>query len=301
MKIYDVEHYPVFHRELLQYLPPDCRCILDGTFGHGGLADYILSSSERIEKYYALDRDPAVIEYFQREGLTDSRIELFHADFSDSFSLPPALRKTGFACAVILDLGCSQYQLKEAGRGFSFLHDGPLDMRMNTSGGRTLKEWLQKAREEEIYRVLREFGEERYAGRIARRIFEHRHELQTTLELAGLISRSVPSRGGWQRIHPATRSFQAFRILLNQELDSLESALNGLLPCLRSGGRLMVVSFHSLEDRIIKQCFRGWEDGAGIDSPVGRRVNKKVIFPSPAELSENPPSRSAKLRIFEKF
>lgn len=298
MKIYEVEHYPVFHRELLEFLPPNCQCILDGTFGHGSLARYVLSSSVPVKAYYALDRDPNVLSYFADIGLFDQRIKLFHHDFSDisfySGILPEA------ACAAILDLGCSQYQLHTADRGFSFLLDGPLDMRMDNSSGMSLQEWLRSAKEEEIARVLRDYGEERYAKRIARHIFAHRHQLKTTRELASLIARAVPSSGVWRRIHPATRSFQAFRILLNKELDTLSSSLFGLLQTLRSGGRLMVISFHSLEDRLIKQSFKKWEDGVDHNA-LGRRLNKKVIIPSPLELQENPPSRSAKLRIFEKF
>jgi 16S rRNA (cytosine1402-N4)-methyltransferase len=306
MKINNIEHYPVLYREVLQMIPDSMKRVLDCTFGHGGHASLILEKFPDLESYIGLDQDPEV-EKNARIHFTQNNFRFVRMNFSDAELLPEELNDFDY---ILMDLGVSQYQLRDAERGFSFLLDGPLDMRMDPERGISAKQWLEEASESELARVLFEYGEERYSRKIARAICKHRGTLETTAQLADVIRGSVPPAYRIGKIHPATRSFQAIRIALNDELGSLERSLEELFSRLSSKGRLAVISFHSLEDRIVKKVFKQWEEelwskelygpGELIKESLGIRVNRKVITPGDTELEENPPSRSAKLRVFEK-
>ena len=301
-------HYPVLYREILEHCPQTARYILDCTFGHAGHAKYLLQNLAEIEKYIGLDQDPDVIADFQAQDFKRySNIELIHTNFADISRYQNYIDHK--LDLILMDLGTSMHQLRNAERGFSFLKDGPLDMRMNTSEGILLKDWIDTASQTEISDTLKTYGEEKFHHRISIAIKENSSHLKSTLDLANCIEKCLPkSYVRQQKIHVATRSFQAFRIMLNRELESLEDALSNLFPYLRPGGRIMVISFHSLEDRIVKNIFREWERSdhpiPGIPgdykSSLGRCSPRKVIRPTVLEVEENSASRSARMRIFEK-
>lgn len=302
------QHQPVLLEETLAALDirPD-GIYIDATFGRGGHSRAILDRLGPSGRLLALDRDPEAV----RHGQTwrDQRFHIAHAAFS-------ALRQTAHAHGifaadgVLFDLGVSSPQLDTPARGFSFRQDAPLDMRMDSSRGPTAAEWLNDADEEEIARVVREYGEERFARSVARTIVAARavSPITTTGELARLCAQAVRSREPGQ--DPATRTFQAIRIHLNRELEELAQALPQAVDLLRPGGRLAVISFHSLEDRLVKRFMRAEEKGAEIPPeiplprhalPVGRlRVIGKAIRASAAETAANPRARSAVLRVAER-
>lgn len=281
---------------------------VDGTFGRGGHSRGILGRLAASGKLIALDRDAAAIA--AAGEVTDSRLLVCHAAFG---SLREVLRGVGFerVDGVLLDLGVSSPQLDEAGRGFSFRFDGPLDMRMDTSRGPTAAEWLQRASEQEIGEVIRRYGEERFAKQIARAIVAARSTgpVNRTRQLAEIVAKAVPTREPHQ--DPATRTFQALRIHLNQELEELEVALPQCVEVLTDGGRLVVISFHSLEDRIVKQFMRAESQPGALplrlpvkaaDLPRPRmQLIGKPVFPSDAEIAANPRSRSAVMRVAERM
>ncbi len=271
------------------------QVVVDGTVGAGGHASRILLAAGSGSRLIGIDRDAAVLGHARRtleetvsKGGGVVSFALHHASFS---GMQDVLRQEGQESCdrVLLDLGVSSLQLDTAGRGFSFLQDGPLDMRMDQGNDRieTAVRWLARVPEAELSRVIFEYGEERFARRIARAIVGARRlrPLQRTGELADLVARCVPARGR-SRIHPATRTFQAIRIAINDELGELERGLAAARACLAPGGRLVVISFHSLEDRIVKHFLR-----AHFDLP-----ERKPILGSAAELAANPRARSAKLR-----
>lgn len=308
MELGQILHYPVLYREVLQACPPDAQYVLDCTFGHAGHARKLLQNFSQIKLYLALDQDPDVVKAFERLDFNGKeKVQLIHANFGNTRSYSKAI-----ICPldfIILDLGTSMYQLQTAERGFSFLKEGPLDMRMNYQEGISLREWLADATLEAISNVLKEYGEEKFHHRIAQAIVSQNGKLETTIQLADCIEKCLPkSYLRQQKIHGATRSFQAFRILINSELDNLRRALESLLELIRPGGSIAVISFHSLEDRIVKNCFREWERYEnpipGIEKlykcSLGRCKPRKVIRPGELEISENSASRSARLRIFEK-
>ena len=255
----------------------------------------------------ALDRDPMAITAGQ--GISDPRLTLVHAWFG---ALDAVLDGHGVAKVdgVLLDLGVSSPQLDEGNRGFSFRFDAPLDMRMDTTTGETAAEWLARAGQREIEEVLRDYGEERFAHAIAKALVAARSErgIATTRQLAALVEKAVRTREPGQ--HPATRSFQALRIFINRELEELSLALPKAVNRLKPGGRLVVISFHSLEDRIVKRFLRGEarppQPPKGVpvraaDLPAPRlRLVGKPVFPSDAEVKANPRARSAVMRIAEK-
>ncbi|MCJ8346393.1 16S rRNA (cytosine(1402)-N(4))-methyltransferase RsmH, partial [bacterium] len=212
---------------------------------------------------------------------------------------------------VLLDLGTSMSQLKNAERGFSFMKDGPIDMRMNASSSITVKEWLEEASIDEISQVILDYGEDKFHYRIARSIHERIENIDSTLELAAVIENCLPkSHLRKQKIHGATRAFQAFRIHINNELEVLKNSLDFFLDSLKPGGRLLVISFHSLEDRIVKQKFRSWLEESNMPKELlpegeykealGKMISRKGFGPSDLEIEENPASRSARLRVFQK-
>nr|WP_302444545.1 16S rRNA (cytosine(1402)-N(4))-methyltransferase RsmH [Hafnia alvei] len=283
---------------------------IDGTFGRGGHSRLILSQLGPEGRLVAIDRDPQAIA--AAAEISDPRFSIVHGPFSDMASYVRELGLEGQINGVLLDLGVSSPQLDDAERGFSFMRDGPLDMRMDPTRGLSAAEWLMKAEEEDIAWVLKTFGEERFAKRIARAIVErNRLEPMTrTHELATLIANASPFRE--KHKHPATRSFQAIRIYINSELEEIERALNGALEILAPEGRLSIISFHSLEDRIVKQFIRHHSRGpqvpAGIPlteaqlrSQGGRKLKALgKMKPSGEEVNANPRARSSVLRFAER-
>jgi 16S rRNA (cytosine1402-N4)-methyltransferase len=281
---------------------------VDGTFGRGGHSGAILARLGPGGRLVALDRDPQAIAAGQALA-ADGRLTLVHAWFGE---LDRVLAQLAIDAVdgVLLDLGISSPQLDEGSRGFSFRFDAPLDMRMDTTTGETAAEWLARADQREIEEVLRDYGEERFAHAIAKALVAARCErgISTTGQLAALVEKAVRTREPGQ--HPATRSFQAIRILINRELEELSLALPQILQLLKSGGRLAVISFHSLEDRIVKRFLRDAAHpaqppkgvpirAAELPPPLLRLVGKPV-FPSDAEVRANPRARSAVMRVAEK-
>jgi 16S rRNA (cytosine1402-N4)-methyltransferase len=304
------EHTPVLRDEVLAGLAirPDGR-YCDGTFGRGGHTAAILGALGPSGRVVAIDRDPDAIRAGQRRFEGESRLTLVRGSFGPLEERVRAAGLEGELDGVLLDLGVSSPQLDEARRGFSFMQDGPLDMRMDNEAGQGAAQWLAKAGEREIAAVLSELGEERFARRIARAIVAARavEPILRTGQLAGIIAAAVPTREPGK--HPATRSFQAIRIHVNRELEQLEQALPQAVRLLAPGGRLCVISFHSLEDRIVKRFIRREEQGdpvyAGLpDVPAHARPRLKrlggKIVANEAEVAANPRARSAVLRVAEK-
>ncbi len=284
---------------------------VDCTFGRGGHSSRILQALEGSGKLLALDRDKLAIESEQAKSLLqDQRFILKHQPFSQLQNVVTQLDWVGLVDGVFMDLGVSSPQLDEAQRGFSFLHDGPLDMRMDNTAGISASQWLQEVSEIDLIKVLFEFGEERFARRIANAVIEQRKEqpIATTRQLAALIEKAVPVRD--KHKHPATRSFQAIRIAINHELDELATVLQDAVNILKPGGRLVVISFHSLEDRIVKRFIRNEsrpKQNIGklpikeVDIDKGRlKKIGKAFRASRQEVANNIRSRSAILRVAEK-
>ena len=305
------EHTPVLLDEVLAGLEvrPDGR-YCDATFGRGGHSAAILAALGPAGRVYAIDRDPEAIAAGQARFGAEPRLTLIRGSFGRLEELVRAAGLEGELRGVLLDLGVSSPQLDEARRGFSFMQDGPLDMRMDDESGQSASQWLARASEREIVDVLRILGEERFARRIARRLLEARavQPITRTTQLAALVAAAVPTREPGK--HPATRTFQAIRIHINAELDLLESALPQAVRLLAPGGRLCVISFHSLEDRIVKRyiqremqgdpVYAGLPDIPAAARPKLRRIGTKVVA-SPAEVERNPRARSAVLRIAERL
>lgn len=290
-------HRPVMLDEAVAGLAVrDDGIYVDGTFGRGGHSAQILAGLGADGRLHGFDQDPEAVAHARERFAGDARFTIHHRNFVE---LQPVLQEAGIAGRVdgiLLDLGVSSPQFDDAARGFSFSKDGPLDMRMNPLAGESAAQWLARAEDTEIADVLWQFGEERNSRRIARRIVETRTAapLTTTLQLAALIA-SVPGPRS-HRIHPATRSFQALRIFINRELEVLERVLAQAVDVLAPGGRLAVISFHSLEDRIVKRYLR---DLARCDVPRLKLHGKQ--FPSREECETNPRARSAVLRIAERL
>jgi 16S rRNA (cytosine1402-N4)-methyltransferase len=279
---------------------------LDGTFGRGGHARAVLSRLGPDGRLLLMDRDPTAIATAQANFAGDPRVSIRHANFS---SMAEWSETAGGLDGILLDLGVSSPQLDEAARGFSFMADAPLDMRMDTTQGESAADFLAHASEKEIADVLWIYGEERFSRKIARAIVEDRVEnpITRTGQLAALIERLIGRREPGK--HPATRSFQALRIRVNGELDALEHGLNAALELLKVGGRLSIISFHSVEDRAVKLFIRdhsGRVQGSRRGPPVAAAPARlaavgKAQFPSEHELSVNPRARSAVLRVAEKL
>ncbi len=283
---------------------------VDCTFGRGGHARAILERLEQMGgnggRLIAIDRDADAIA---ANRIEDKRFSLHHAAMSD---LRSVLRGAGVNAVhgVLADLGVSSPQLDEAERGFSFRFDAPLDMRMDRTSGETVAEWLQHAEEKEIAEVIRDYGEERFAGQIARKIVAARGlgPIRTTRQLAELVAETVRTREPGQ--HPATRTFQAFRIFINRELEEISAMLPQAVDCLQPGGRLVVIAFHSLEDRIVKRFIQeaARKDRLPSNFPIRAGVIDeatlvpvgKALKPSDAEIEANPRARSAVMRVAER-
>ena len=307
-------HVSVMPGEVLELLAPRPGGIyLDGTVGGGGHAGLILTASAPDGRLIGLDQDPAALAAAAATlAGFGTRVTLCLGSFA---GLDRQLTDLGIeqVDGILLDLGVSSHQLDTPERGFSFREDGPLDMRMNPDQSLSAAGLLASADAEELKRIFREYGEERWAGRIAREIVRARGEapLATTRQLAELVCRAVPGGHVPQRIHPATRVFQALRIAVNAELDALQSGLAAALSRLRPGGRLVVISFHSLEDRLVKQGFRAAATSCSCPPrlPVcvcGRKALVKILTtrgvrPAEAETIANPRARSAVLRAVERL
>ena len=297
---YEDEHVPVLVEEVLFWLrPKPGGHYVDCTIGTGKTALALLESSDLSTHLLGIDRDPEAVE-MSRQTLSDydQRVDVRHGNFS---SLKEIAVGSGFSKAdgVLFDLGVSSPQLNRPNRGFSFSANGPLDMRMDQTQGQTAAEFLQHISESELEHVLREYGEERYARRIARAIVHSRQQqsIQTTGQLSSIIQKAVPPSYRYSRIHYATRSFQAIRIAVNRELDVIDPALRDAAGLLTPGSRICAISFQSLEDRIVKQTFRAL---AAKPEPVLSILTKKPIAASAREKQNNPRARSAKLRVAER-
>jgi len=282
---------------------------VDGTFGRGGHSRYLLQNMNSSGRVLGVDKDQEAQAAAHELAESESRFQFFHGSFAE---LPQQLRGMGVDAVdgILLDLGVSSPQLDDGDRGFSFMRDGPLDMRMDTSCGETAAQWLSRADLQHIAGVLKEYGEERFARRIATAIVAARavSPIETTSQLARLVSEAHPR---WEKHkHPATRSFQAIRIKVNRELEDLQAFLSVALDMLRVGGRLVVISFHSLEDRLVKRYMRDMARGDSLprgvpvtDSQLNRRMRLvgRSIKASAEEVAGNVRARSAVMRIAEKI
>lgn len=302
-------HYPVMLPQVLDYLKPkDGGVYVDATFGGGGYTRAILEAADC--KVYAFDRDPeAIARGAALKQHFGDRLILVESPFSEMEKEMARLGEVQLD-GVVLDLGVSSFQLDQAERGFSFMRAGPLDMRMSRKG-KSAADLVATLDEAELARIIFTYGEERHARKIARAIVHDRQAKPfiTTLDLAGLIERITPK--GKEKIHPATRTFQALRIAVNDELGEVERGLESAVNLLKPEGRVVVVTFHSLEDRIAKTVFRKLAgpkrhvnrykpEADGDADVVYAEVERKVILPSQAECRENPRSRSAKMRVLER-
>jgi 16S rRNA (cytosine1402-N4)-methyltransferase len=283
---------------------------VDGTFGRGGHSALIMQQLSADGRLLGIDKDLAAIATANTRFADDARFAIAHGSFAELAQLVEARGMTGKIAGVLLDLGVSSPQLDEAERGFSFMHDGPLDMRMDQTRGQSAADWINTASEDDIVWVFKEYGEERFAKRMARAIIAERQKtpFTRTKHLAEVIKEANPA---WEKgKHPATRAFQAIRIQVNSELIDLDSVLEQALAVLAPGGRLVVISFHSLEDRAVKRFIRRQELGDPVpkglpirDDQLNKRMRSigKAVKASDDEVNANPRSRSAVMRVAEKL
>ena len=305
------EHVPVLLGPVLEGLNiQPAGWYVDGTFGRGGHSSALLKLLDNEGRLLAIDRDPQAIAQVDEALQQDPRFELIHGEFAELKNYAIERKFLGKVDGLLLDLGVSSPQLDEAARGFSFQSDGPLDMRMDPTRGSSAAEWLEQVDEKDLKKVLSQLGEERFAGRIARAIVATRvlTPIRTTTQLADIVKAVVPSRG--PRKNPATKTFQAIRIFVNKELEQLQKALADSLDLLCPGGRLCVISFHSLEDRRVKRFirdaaqepaqFRGLPNIPAEYHPRLKSIGK-VVSASEQEIAANVRARSARLRIAERL
>ncbi len=300
-------HYSVLLAESIEAVVTDPNgCYVDGTFGRGGHTRALLSALGPDATVIGIDKDIDAVEVGNTLAQEDARFEMFHGSFADMNTALSGKKATG----ILVDLGVSSPQLDQAERGFSFMQDGPLDMRMDNTKGMSAADWVSHAKEEDIANVIWEFGEERFSRRMAKAVVEARQKkpITRTLEFAEIIKQANPN---WERHkHPATRAFQGVRIFINNELGDLKALLDNALDVLDSHGRLAVISFHSLEDRMVKRFFK--EQTRGKVFPKGMPITEnmreqtlklvgKKCKATRAELEENIRSRSAVLRVAEKL
>ena len=304
------EHSTVLLREAIDALVVDPDGLyVDGTFGRGGHSAELLSRLSVKGSVIAIDKDLEAIASGDLHFADDDRLSLVHGTFADLSTILEQVGKRGCVSGVLLDLGVSSPQLDQAERGFSFLRDGPLDMRMDTSKGLSAAEWIATADEQEIAKVIKDYGEEKFARRMAAAVVRERAEnpIERTVQLAKILAEAHPA---WERgKHPATKAFQAIRIFINRELADLENLLEQVIDSLAIGGRLVVISFHSLEDRRVKRFIRDQHRGIKLpknlpipDVDRGVRLIKvgKAIKPSVSEIENNIRARSAVMRIAER-
>ena len=304
-------HRPVLLDEVVEALAIKSDGVyLDGTFGRGGHAEKILSHLGPQGRLLAMDQDPQAIGVAQQKFAKEPRFEIVQQNFEKIQEFVASKGLTHKVDGVLLDIGVSSPQLDDASRGFSFLRSGPLDIRMNTQAGQSAAEWLANVDEYDLVTVLMHKGEEKFARRIASAIVAARKETEITdtVQLANIIAAAKPIKD--KKKHPATKSFQAIRIHINRELEVLESALQASLNVLAVGGRLAVISFHSLEDRMVKRYFRDVSRGPQIpkDIPIMAKdieqpykLVGKAIKPGKQELQGNPRARSSVLRVLERI
>ncbi len=305
------EHVPVLVGPVIRALniQPD-GCYMDGTFGRGGHSAAILRQLGPGGRLIAIDRDPQAVAAAGDEFGGDPRVEVVKGEIADIREIAAVRQVLGAVDGLLLDLGVSSPQLDQAERGFSLRHDGPLDMRMDPTTGISAAEWLADVDEKELKQVLSRYGEERFAGRIARAIVARREQspIRRTRELADVVAAAVPRAP--RKIHPATKTFQAIRIRVNEELEQLDAALAASLDVLAPGGRLCVISFHSLEDRRVKRFMRNaskepeaWRGMPSIpeDQRPPLAVIGKAIKASEEEIAANARARSARLRVAERL
>ena len=309
----DFGHIPVLMGEVLSHIVrPMTRSVLDATLGAGGHAEAILKAMDQV-RLIGMDRDDMAIAIARRRlAPYGDRATVARADYSHIGRL---LDEQGLAGvdAILMDLGVSSMQLDDPARGFSFSHDGPLDMRMDRSGPVSARDLVNSADEKELVRIFREYGEEKNAPRIARAIVNQRaaSPIETTGQLAAIVAACSFSPPGRRRIHPATRVFQAIRIAVNKELELLGRSLETAVDRLNPGGRIAVISFHSLEDRIVKRAFQRMASSCvcpkGVpvcvcgQKPRVQVITKKPVAPSEEEAESNPRARSARLRVAERL
>ncbi len=307
----NLQHQTVLREEAVDawFTDPD-GIYIDGTFGRGGHSRLLLSRLSDKGRLLLVDRDPEAIVVAKQLSAAHKQVSVIHSDFRGIEKWVVAHDYLGQVSGILLDLGVSSPQLDKADRGFSFMRDGPLDMRMDPSSGQSAAQWLALADREEIAKVLREYGEERFAWKIAGAIIDSRATtaIATTGQLASLIEQTMPFKQKGK--HPATRSFQAIRIYINRELEQIETFLDSSVNLLRCGGRLAVISFHSLEDRIVKRFIRDQSRGDKlpssvpvIDDALNKRFKRlgKAQRASSDEINNNPRSRSAILRVAERL
>jgi 16S rRNA (cytosine1402-N4)-methyltransferase len=309
----ETDHVPVLADEVLAHLDPHAgETIVDCTFGAGGHAGLLTARLRGDGKLIAIDRDPTVAPYFERlRRSTAAKVRLLHGEFSQVLA---QLASNGVqADVILLDLGVSSMQLDRPDRGFSYVVDAPLDMRMDPSAELTARDIVNETDEGELAAIFHRYGEERYARQIARAIVRRRGKqpFERTGDLVETIKQAIPAPARFGEGHPAKRVFQALRIEVNDELGSLERALPPAVEMLRPGGRLAVISFHSLEDRIVKRFLRAQEHGCTCPpdfpicacgaSAVLRAAPRRAIRPSAAEVARNPRSQSARLRVAVKL
>ncbi len=302
-------HVPVLLNETLQALQirPE-GFYIDCTFGRGGHSQSILNDLSEQGRLLLLDQDLGAIQVAQKMFGKDNRVTIKHDSFANLLGIGKKLNLLDRVDGILFDLGVSSPQLEQSERGFSFNNDGPLDMRMNTTSGETAEQWLANVKLDDLITVLRNYGEERYAKKIASKILAEQktNTISTTRQLAEIVESCYPP--GYQGIHPATRTFQAIRIYINQELDALQQGLQAAFELLASKGRLVVISFHSLEDRIVKRFIRDTKNqDIPKNLPILMEMDRylktvgKLVRPTEAEILMNPRARSARLRIAEKI
>ena len=283
-------HLAVMPDEVVGSLKPSPGdTVIDVTVGGGGHAALILEAISPSGTLIGIDRDEdALASARERLSRMDGSVRLIHGRMGDLESI---LQNAGIerADCILADLGVSSFQFDEGARGFSIRNEGPLDMRMDASRGRSARDLIRESSAEELERIVREYGEERYAGRIARKLAGE--DVETTSDLSHAVESAVPRSRGRQRIHPATRVFQALRIAVNDELGELKKFMDAAPQALAAGGRLVVISYHSLEDRIVKHAFRALESKDEFSLP-----HRRAVRPTDREIEENPRARSAKLR-----
>ncbi|MDN3379682.1 MULTISPECIES: 16S rRNA (cytosine(1402)-N(4))-methyltransferase RsmH [unclassified Pseudoalteromonas] len=306
------EHISVLMDETIDALAikPD-GIYMDGTFGRGGHSGQILARLGDTGRLQAIDQDPQAIKAAEKFA-NDHRFAIAHTRFSNIYDVAQQNDLLGKVDGILLDIGVSSPQLDDAERGFSFMKDGPLDMRMDPTSGRSAAQWLAEAELEDITHVIKTYGEEKFGRRIAHKVLEVREHtpITTTKQLADLVDEAVPVKDKFK--HPATRTFQAIRIYINSELEEIQTALQAAINVLKPGGRLVVISFHSLEDRIVKQFIKKQSKGAALPRGLPlteAQINKdltlkavgKAIKPSKDEIERNPRSRSSVLRVAQRL
>jgi len=289
-------HIPVMPAEVMEWLDPEpSDCLVDCTLGLGGHSRLLASRLSAAGRLIGIDRDAESLEIARKNlGMLACRTDFVHEDFRNIDSILEGLGVQQID-GILFDLGISSFQLDNPERGFSLKEEGPLDMRMDKASFISAYDLINSLSEKEISSILKKFGDERWHHRIARRIVARR-PIQSTKELGDAVLSAMPPRQRWQKIHPATRTFQAFRIAVNRELESIEIALDKCIPFLNPGARICVISFHSLEDRISKQKLRAYAQTGEL-----RLLTKKPLGPQEDEVNDNPRARSARLRAAEKI